>query len=140
METSGATYNKNDRVSLYRCWDNSLPSINILMYYPSTANAKTDDTTIKRCISISKKNGYGSIHVFNIHEDVFLLTEEFKKNKNLVIAWGSKISISESKKKINQLMKNYKLLCFKKLKDGRPSLPTRLPNETKIQSFFDEEE
>jgi hypothetical protein len=56
------------------------------------------DTTIKRYISISERNGYVSIYVFNIHNDVSVNLDELKLNE-LVVEWGMKISIIESKKR-----------------------------------------
>jgi len=57
------------------------------------------------------------------------------RGENLVIAWGAKISKEESLRIVSQLSNKYNLYCFKKLKDGRPGLPTRLSKNTTIVPF-----
>jgi hypothetical protein len=128
----GALYNSIDRINLIRKWDATKTNLNIIMYYPSTADSKTDDMTIKRCIDIAKFNEYGSISVYNIQEDVFesSIIKEICK-EDIVLAWGNKLSKSKSEK-IVKLLKGAHLLCFGKLKNGNPSLPTRLAKDTKI--------
>ena len=132
---TSASYNSVDRISLSRKWDSTKKNINIIMYYPSTADAKNDDITIKRCIDIAKFNNYGSINVYNIKEDVFdnSILEEILKG-DLVLAWGNKLSKTKSDK-IVKLFKNSSLLCFGKLKNGNPALPTRLSKQTEIIKF-----
>ena len=132
--TSSATYNaQNIRTSLWRTWDSSRPTMYILMWYPSTANEIKNDKTIDRCISIAKNNNYGSITVYNIgtykHDEPWSVP---LTGTDLVIAWGAKISNEESRSITSYLSGRYNLYCFKKLKDGRPGLPTRLPNSTVI--------
>jgi hypothetical protein len=47
---SGATFSNGVRTFLYRVWDENLPTIDILMYFPSTADENKDDTTILNLI------------------------------------------------------------------------------------------
>jgi hypothetical protein len=54
------------RYRLSRCWDESLPSCLFIMLNPSTADDKTDDRTIKRCIGFAKSWGYGKLYVGNL--------------------------------------------------------------------------
>jgi hypothetical protein len=133
---TGASYNSVDRVSLVRKWDSTKNNINIIMYYPSTANAKNDDVTIKRCVDIAKFNEYGSITVYNIQEDVFDISDisSISKGDNIVLAWGNKLSKSKTEK-IVELFKDFSLMCFGKLKNGNPALPTRLAKNTEIVKY-----
>lgn len=130
---SDALYNHIDRTYLIRIWDCNLPMIDILMYYPSYADQNRDDMTIRRCIDIAKFNNYGGIRVFNIHNDVQQNIQLI--SNHIVVAWGNKLTYSESEKIIYGLGKKYKVSCFKKLKTGLPSLPTRLPTQTKIIEY-----
>jgi hypothetical protein len=55
------------RYLLTRTWDGSLPHVGFIMLNPSTANADTDDPTIRRCIGFAKAWGYGGIAVRNLY-------------------------------------------------------------------------
>jgi hypothetical protein len=129
---TGASFNSNGRTELFRKW-NDKRTLNIIMYYPSTADEKKDDVTIKRCIEIAKYNDYGSIQVYNIHNDVKDLTRI--RSDIIVIAWGNKISVNKSQNLINELKNKYTLLCFGKVNNGNPTLPTRLPYSTKLKLY-----
>lgn len=125
---SSAEYADHKRVCLKRQWGPLSPLCAILMHEPSTANAIDDDTTITRCINICKSNGYGGIMVYNL---------KYKQEipyRDIVIAWGNNLSVKETQKTIGELSK-HNLLCFTKLKNGNPGLPTRLGYNTKIIAF-----
>ena len=49
---SSAVYRGTKRVSLTRIWNPMLQIITILMYYPSSADARNNDKTINSCIRI----------------------------------------------------------------------------------------
>lgn len=51
------------RYQLWRIWDDSLPLCMWVMHNPSTADADSDDPTIRRCIAFAKSWGYGGIYV-----------------------------------------------------------------------------
>ena len=55
------------RYSLVRQWDQSKPYLPFVMLNPSTADAKTDDPTIRRCISFAKRESAGGIVVVNLY-------------------------------------------------------------------------
>lgn len=57
---------KQYRYYLYRIWDSSKPLVMWIMLNPSTADAKVDDPTIRRCINFSKSWGYGGLYVVNL--------------------------------------------------------------------------
>lgn len=52
---------------LWRHWDDTLPALGWIMLNPSTADATTDDPTIRRCIGFAKRDGYGGIRVANLY-------------------------------------------------------------------------
>ena len=129
-----ALYNSQGvRSFLYREWDNNLECCTILMHYPSTADSENDDPTIRQCISICKNNGYGSIKVYNVaSQDNYAL---YQYEPYILVAWGAKLTRRESNRLISYLTERHNILCFSKLKDSRPGLPTRLPLNTVIQEY-----
>lgn len=134
MILSTATYNSIDRTSLIRIWNQKLPKCHIIMYYPSTATGIIDDKTVERCVNIAKFNGYGSIFVTNIHKDVLNLFDTTVEE--IIVAWGNKVSKDDNEKMINKLReRNLRIKCFKRNKNGTPSLPTRLSYSTVINNY-----
>lgn len=53
------------RYVLWRRWDDG-PRLTYAMINPSTADAAKDDATIRRCINLAKRDGYGAIDVVNL--------------------------------------------------------------------------
>lgn len=66
-EAKGADFSECGlyRYSLWRVWDDSKPLVMFVGLNPSTANATTDDPTIRRCKSIAKNLGYGGFYMCN---------------------------------------------------------------------------
>lgn len=56
----------NYRYELRRQWDADLPPMLFIMLNPSTADADTDDPTIRRCISRARAENCGSLIVVNL--------------------------------------------------------------------------
>lgn len=54
------------RYDLWRRWDNG-PLLGFIMLNPSTADADTDDKTIRRCIGFAKREGCAGIVVRNLY-------------------------------------------------------------------------
>lgn len=54
------------RYELVRMWDGDLPLMTWLMLNPSTADAKKDDPTIRKCIGFAKRGEFGGILVVNL--------------------------------------------------------------------------
>lgn len=54
------------RYRLTRVWDPAKKLVCFVMLNPSTADAATDDPTIRRCIAFAMKWGYGGIVVVNL--------------------------------------------------------------------------
>lgn len=54
------------RYRLWRIWDAKLPRICFVMLNPSTADAREDDKTIRRCIGFAKSMGGGGLEVVNL--------------------------------------------------------------------------
>jgi hypothetical protein len=54
------------RYTLSRVWDMALPQMGFVMLNPSTADADTDDPTIRKCIGFAKRGHCGGINVVNL--------------------------------------------------------------------------
>lgn len=63
---SGAVLSETHRLLLWRHWSFVGDVLPWIMLNPSTADASTDDRTIRRCIDFSKRWGYGGMVVANL--------------------------------------------------------------------------
>lgn len=54
------------RYLLRRSWDHCRPRVLFVMLNPSTADAETEDPTIRSCIRLCRGLGYGSLEVVNL--------------------------------------------------------------------------
>lgn len=54
------------RYRLTRRWDRSKPLAAFVMLNPSTADATIDDPTIRCCVRLAKREGFGGIRVVNL--------------------------------------------------------------------------
>lgn len=57
---------KRYRYKLGRAWDSELPPLVWIMLNPSTADAKEDDATVRKCIGFSRLWGFGSLTIVNL--------------------------------------------------------------------------
>lgn len=55
------------RYQLMREWDTAVRPLHFIMLNPSTADGELDDPTIRRCVSIAVREGYGGIEVHNLY-------------------------------------------------------------------------
>jgi hypothetical protein len=100
------------RYSLLRIWDPGLPSVLFIGMNPSTADARTNDPTIRRCLWFAAGWGYGSLVMCNLFayratdpaamaswwlrgqdivgpEHDLLLAHLARESGDIVVAWGS---------------------------------------------------
>lgn len=57
---------KKYRYALWRIWDRQKPLVMFIGLNPSTANATTDDPTIRRVKAIATNLGYGGVYMMNL--------------------------------------------------------------------------
>lgn len=100
------------RYHLWRIWEPLLPTMIFVMQNPSTADATTDDPTIRKCLGFARKHGYGSISVRNVfayratderelltvadpvgpeNEMHLLAARDVSLLSRLVLAWGNRL-------------------------------------------------
>lgn len=54
------------RYALWRTWDESRPRVLFVALNPSTADHRSDDPTIRRCLGFARDWGFGSLAVANL--------------------------------------------------------------------------
>ncbi len=67
------------RYVLWRKWEADGPYIMFIGLNPSTANADTDDPTIRRVVRFAKSWGYHGVYMLNLFAYVTPYPEELKK-------------------------------------------------------------
>jgi len=55
------------RYALWRVWNPEMPLVLFIMLNPSTADALTDDPTIRRCVNFAKYWLYGGVLIGNLY-------------------------------------------------------------------------
>ena len=140
------------RYILSRTWDETKPTVLFIGLNPSTADEKTDDPTIRKCINYAKCWGYGKIIMANLF--AFRSTDPNKLNHeedpvgpendsyilksasgvDLIIAcWGNPGRLFSRDKEVISLIPN--LHCLKRNKNGTPSHPLYLSKDIKPSSY-----
>lgn len=152
------------RYRLDRIWNPEAPVLVFIMLNPSTADAKTDDPTIRRCMSFADDMGCGGVVVFNLFSLRTPYPEELwrsdqpvrKKNiaevahglatlnvKHVVAAWGAakgpKVSpLIESRVIRTRAVVDgagFALKCLGQTKMGKPRHPLYLHSDTQLQGW-----
>lgn len=161
--------NPNDRnqyrYTLTREWSTTGTVVPWIMLNPSTADANTDDPTIRRVISFSKAigphiRGLIVVNLFpyratnpadlvkqpsdvidppaNFHIVSQMLEHSKRQNTPIVCAWGSQPIARDAAKSWCRLMKNtgVSAVCLGKNKDGSPRHPLYVPANTRFRPYI----
>ena len=148
------------RYVLSRCWDRSLYALPWVMLNPSTADEKTDDPTIMRCVRRAVMAGYGGIRVVNLfalratdpaelarHPDPVgpendeILTSLAQVTGHgiipVVVAWGASVPprLRERPAAVWEILDGCRALCLGKTRDGYPRHPGRLGYDVPFRGF-----
>ncbi len=147
------------RYTLIRTWNSALPCCCFVMLNPSTADAMTDDPTIRRCISFAKENGFGKLVVVNLFayratnpsalDDVADPVGEYNDNtinacatsaSTVICAWGANKIALQRESKIQAILFAAKItpMCFGLSKGGFPRHPLMLPKNTPLIPYLPE--
>lgn len=141
------------RYSLERCWDDGLPMVTWVMLNPSTADAETDDQTIRKCVGFARKWGAGRIRVVNLFAlrstdpralrtsaspvgpgNNNAIVEAARRSAVIVAAWGAHGKLIGRDGYVRWLVdaQDRRLSCLGVTKDGHPRHPLRLPYSTEL--------
>ena len=135
------------RYVLTRRWDDG-PVMTWIMLNPSTADADTDDPTIRRCIGFARREGCGAIRVVNLFalratspnalrassdpvgpdNDSFL--RERTHAEYVVAAWGAHGGLHGRSHEVRAALRHLPLLCLGVTPGGEPRHPLYVRSST----------
>ena len=140
------------RYALWRRWGRGDYAMFIGLN-PSTADEKSDDPTIRRCVGFAKSWGYGALCMANLFayratdptemkraidpigvENDFRLIELAKGAAVVVAAWGTHGEHKRRDQSVRLLVPNLQYLRL--TKDGHPSHPLYLPADLQPQPWL----
>ncbi len=138
------------RYVLRRTWDKNKPKIAFIGLNPSTADERIDDNTVRKCITVARRDGFGEMTMLNIYayrstDPTALKTHpnptgifndkhiygECREASKIVVAWGSHVP-DDRHETLLKLLDGFTLWCFAKNKDGKPKHPLYIPNKAPL--------
>jgi hypothetical protein len=151
--SGGARFSRDRRYRyrLWRRWDRSRPSVAFCMLNPSTADERSDDPTIRRCIGFARDWGYGGVEVVNLfalrgtdprelrrardpvgeRNDAHLLAVA-ARSAAVVIAWGIHGALhARDARTLAMLCRRSRLLALGWTKTGAPRHPLYLRRDAR---------
>jgi len=140
-ENNGAKFSDcgKHRLALWRIWDENKPLVMFIGLNPSTADAISDDPTIRRVKAMAKNWGYGGVYMMNLF--TFISTDPKKLNiadgnlsssnnwlfnvgnrkcSKVICAWGNFNVLGRDKEVLNMFKYRYALHINK---NGSPKHP-----------------
>ncbi len=145
-----AGQNNQYRYLLRRVWDGAKPKISFIGLNPSVADERIDDNTVRKCITIARRDGFGEMTMLNVfgyrstdpsvledlHDPVGDLNDQYiledcKAASKIVVAWGSHVP-DERHQTLLKLLTGFSLWCFAVNKDGKPKHPLYVSNKAPL--------
>jgi hypothetical protein len=138
------------RYVLWREWQENALSVSFIMLNPSTADAHTDDPTIRRCIGFARSWGYGALEVVNLFayratqpielrrapdpvgkdNDRYLLAAG-QRSQLVILAWGNWGSLNQRDRAVLHLLGDRRdIYCLGRTRSGQPRHPLYLKGDT----------
>ena len=141
---------RNYRYSLKRVWAQRDENDNQVLFIglnPSTADSKSDDPTIRKCVNFASSWGFNAMEVVNLFSfratyprdlfeaefprgprNDFWINNAYKRSTLTIACWGSMGNYKNRSKKITNSLAN--LFCIKRNKDGTPAHPLYLNSQS----------
>lgn len=144
------------RYTLSRTWwhYSGAPRMAIVMLNPSIADALRDDQTIRRCMYLAHRDGYGGIDVVNLYSLRATNPRELDKHEDpigphtrgywslvlrpaglVVAAWGCDRMATPERVAELQAVARRPLFCWGTTASGVPRHPSRLPNAVRCEMW-----
>lgn len=130
------------RYRLSRAWDTRRLPLAWIMLNPSTADAKVDDPTIRRCMSFAMREGAGGIEILNLYALRTTNPDELRRSSDpigpdndewirqvlhshsrVVCAWGAFQRAWDRAAAVMDLVKGIDFLCLGRTAAGHPRHP-----------------
>lgn len=138
------------RYRLSRLWDTRVPRLIFIGLNPSTADATSDDPTVRRLISFAREFGYGAFDLLNLFAlratDPRKLQEHshpvgpenddwlFGQVGDVVVCWGTPgVYLDRGRYVANRIKQQ--LYCFGINQNGTPKHPLYLPKDTVLRRY-----
>ncbi len=143
------------RYALWRTWDGDAPRVAFLMLNPSTADARRDDPTIRRCIGFARSWGFGSVEVVNLFayrtpdpevlrralhpvgpENDRYLRKVARRAQQLIVAWGNRGALQGRDEAVMRLLRKVgTVYCLGRTQAGHPRHPLYVRKDTTPAPF-----
>lgn len=146
------------RYRLSRIWRDGGHILPFVMLNPSTADAKNDDPTIRRCMGFARREGYSGIEVANLYAfratapvDLWKAIDPFGPDNDqhlmdvatasaahgvpIICAWGAHGGNSSRPITLMQAI-NADLRCLGKTKDGKPRHPLYVKGDQPFEPLY----
>lgn len=146
------------RYHLSRDWPSGQGRLLWVMLNPSTADANTDDPTIRRCINFSKQWGYGGLDVVNLFafrtpypgrllnvdcpvgiDNDQHLEDAVRRADTIIAAWGWRGLYRNRSSDVCHLLKRDaagRVFCLGRVQNGSPRHPLYVSANTKLQAYL----
>lgn len=144
----------NYRYSLKREWDIETKKLTFVGLNPSTADANTNDPTIRRCIGLTKQWGYGGFEIVNLFayrtptpqmlkkardpvgpRNSYYLRRALRDSSMVVLIWGNHGSMFDQDEAMLKRLEGQQCYCVGQTTCGAPRHPLYVKNGTKLQVF-----
>lgn len=145
------------RYALRRRWGSGSTAV-FIMLNPSTADAETDDPTVRRCRGFAEREGCGGLLIENLfgfrtsspdtlfHDEIgkaghaldYILTALLREDGPVIAAWGGDRRASGRAAHVcSRIVANVDrpLHCLGRTKGGAPRHPLYLSKASPLQSF-----
>jgi hypothetical protein len=139
--SSGASFAGPYRYLLWRRWTDA-SSVLFVMLNPSTADARRDDPTIRRCIGFARAWGFGGVEVVNLFawratdprelrraadpigpDNDRAIAKAAARNHAIIAAWGVHGALLERDRQVAVLLAGARVHCLARTGNGAPRHP-----------------
>ncbi|MEE8171109.1 MAG: DUF1643 domain-containing protein [Phycisphaerae bacterium] len=157
MSSRGALFDdsRRYRYRLWRVWDAARPIAAFVMLNPSTADARRDDPTIRRCIGFARRWGFGALDVVNLFAFRATRVDALRRGADpvgpandrvlrccvrradlVVAAWGNHGLLHDSATRVGPILSAAAAVhCLGVTKQGQPRHPLYVRGDAPLVRF-----